>query len=67
LRFPELCFHVCEKKRGIVPKVLEFAVKKRLLYKKLVKETKNEVFREVYDKRQSALKWILVTCFGYLG
>jgi len=23
--------------------------------------------REVYDKRQAALKWILVTCFGYLG
>jgi DNA polymerase-2 len=23
--------------------------------------------REVYDKRQIALKWILVTCFGYLG
>jgi DNA polymerase I len=23
--------------------------------------------REIYDKRQSALKWILVTCFGYLG
>jgi DNA polymerase II len=23
--------------------------------------------REVYDNRQTALKWILVTCFGYLG
>jgi DNA polymerase-2 len=23
--------------------------------------------RDVYDKRQAALKWILVTCFGYLG
>jgi len=23
--------------------------------------------REVYDRRQTALKWILVTCFGYLG
>lgn len=67
LRFPELDFHVCEKRRGIVPKVLEFAVKKRLLYKKLVKETNDKVLREVYDKRQSALKWILVTCFGYLG
>jgi DNA polymerase-2 len=23
--------------------------------------------REIYDRRQTALKWILVTCFGYLG
>jgi len=66
-RFPELGFHICKKKQGIVPKVLDFAVKKRLLYKNLVKETEDEVLCEVYDKRQSALKWILVTCFGYLG
>ena len=67
LRIPELGFHICEKRRGIVPKVLEFAVTKRLRYKRLVKETEDEELREVYDKRQSALKWILVTCFGYLG
>lgn len=67
LRIPELGFHICEKRRGIVPKVLEFAVTKRLRYKRLVKETEDERLREVYDRRQSALKWILVTCFGYLG
>jgi DNA polymerase elongation subunit (family B) len=67
LRIPELGYHICEKRRGIVPKVLRFAVDKRLCYKRLVKETKDEGLREVYDKRQGALKWILVTCFGYLG
>ncbi|MFZ7138221.1 MAG: DNA polymerase domain-containing protein [archaeon] len=67
VRFPELGFHICQKKQGIVPQVLDFAVNKRLLYKKLAKETQDETLREVYDKRQSALKWILVTCFGYLG
>ena len=67
LRIPELGFHICEKRRGIVPKVLEFAVTKRLRYKRLVKETDDEELREVYDRRQSALKWVLVTCFGYLG
>ena len=67
LRIPDLGFHICEKRRGIVPKVLEFAVTKRLRYKRLAKETKHERLREVYDKRQAALKWILVTCFGYLG
>jgi DNA polymerase I len=67
LRIPELGFHICEKRRGIVPKVLRFAVDKRLCYKRLVKEMKDERLREVYDRRQGALKWILVTCFGYLG
>jgi DNA polymerase elongation subunit (family B) len=67
LRISELDLHMCEKRRGIVPKVLEFAVNKRMVYKKLVKETKDYMLREVYDKRQAALKWILVTCFGYLG
>jgi len=67
LRIPELGFHICEKRLGIVPKVLEFAVTKRLRYKRLVKETEDEKLRQIYDKRQSALKWILVTCFGYLG
>lgn len=66
-KIPELGFHICKKRRGIVPKVLEFAVKKRLRYKRLVKETTDERLREAYDNRQSALKWILVTCFGYLG
>jgi DNA polymerase I len=67
LRIPELGFHICKKRRGIVTRVLEFVVKKRKFYKHLVKETKDEKLREIYDKRQSALKWILVTCFGYLG
>jgi DNA polymerase elongation subunit (family B) len=67
LRIPELGFNICEKRKGIVPKVLEFAVTKRLRYKRLLKETEDEELREIYDKRQSALKWILVTCFGYLG
>ncbi len=67
LRIPELGFHICERRRGIIPKVLRFAVDKRLCYKKLFKETEDKVLKEVYDKRQGALKWILVTCFGYLG
>jgi DNA polymerase elongation subunit (family B) len=67
IRVPELGYNICEKKRGIVPKALEPVVKKRLHYKKLMLETEDERLREVYDNRQTALKWILVTCFGYLG
>jgi DNA polymerase I len=67
LRIPELNYHICEKRRGIVPKVLELIVSKRLSYILLKNETQDDFLREVYDKRQMALKWILVTCFGYLG
>ena len=37
------------------------------MYKELRNESEDSALREMYDQRQSALKWILVTCFGYLG
>jgi DNA polymerase elongation subunit (family B) len=67
LRIPELNYNICERRVGIVPKALKPIVLKRLLYKKLKTETKDERLKEAYDNRQTALKWILVTCFGYLG
>lgn len=67
LRIPELGYNICEKRVGVVPKALKPVIAKRLLYKKLKTETEDETLREVYDNRQIALKWILVTCFGYLG
>jgi DNA polymerase I len=67
LRIPELNYHICTKRTGIVPKTLKLIVKKRLFYKRMKTEAEDPKLREIYDKRQSALKWILVTCFGYLG
>ncbi len=67
LRIPELNYHICTKRIGIVPKTLRLIVKKRLFYNHMKGETENPRLREIYDKRQVALKWILVTCFGYLG
>jgi DNA polymerase elongation subunit (family B) len=67
LRIPELNYHICTKRTGIVPKTLQLVVTKRLYYKRRKLETENPQLREIYDKRQAALKWILVTCFGYLG
>lgn len=67
LRVPELGYNICEKRRGIVPKTLDLLLKKRLRYKGLIKEAENRELKHVYNMRQSALKWILVTCFGYLG
>jgi DNA polymerase elongation subunit (family B) len=67
VRVPELGYNVCEKRIGIVPKTLDLLLKKRLKYKALMRETSDEKIKQIYDMRQGALKWILVTCFGYLG
>lgn len=60
---PRAELHICEKRIGIVPKTLRLILTKRLKYKRLKEETQDPILREVYDRRQAALKWILVTCF----
>ena len=67
VRVPELGYNVCEKRQGIVPRTLKMILKKRANYKRLRRDAGDLGLRRVYDRRQSALKWILVTCFGYLG
>jgi DNA polymerase elongation subunit (family B) len=67
LRVPELGYNVCQKREGIVPKTLWLILKKRALYKQLRDKAEDDESREMFDQRQGALKWILVTCFGYLG
>ncbi|MFQ5759170.1 MAG: DNA polymerase domain-containing protein, partial [Candidatus Bathyarchaeia archaeon] len=67
LRVPELGYNVCEKREGIVPRTLKMILKKRATYKRLRNEVEDSMLRQVYNRRQNALKWILVTCFGYLG
>ncbi len=66
-KIPELNYNICEKRTGIVPKALKLVVNKRLQYKQLRDEAKDHRLKQIYDRRQNALKWILVTCFGYLG
>ena len=68
-RVPELGYTICEKREGIVPATLRDVVKKRAYYKAQKKKYKGKderLFR-IYDHRQNALKWMLVSCFGYLG
>jgi len=67
LRIPELNYNICEKREGVVPKALKLVVDKRLKYKRLKEEVLDPKLKDMYDNRQVALKWILVTCFGYLG
>lgn len=67
LRVPELGYNICEKRKGIVPKTLGLLLNKRLKYKGLIREVEDANVKHAYNMRQAALKWILVTCFGYLG
>ena len=66
-RVPELDYNICQKRIGIVPKVLDLMLKKRLYYKKMRNKSKNQKEKAKYDQRQAAYKIILCTCFGYLG
>jgi DNA polymerase II len=79
-RVPEVGYTICEKREGIVPKTLRPILTRRAWLKKKVKELESrkwnveggegadcEKRREIYNRKQTALKWMLVTCFGYLG
>jgi DNA polymerase elongation subunit (family B) len=67
LKVPEIGYNVCERRRGLIPQVLEIVLRKRKEYKRRMREVRDPELREIYRRRQTALKWILVTCFGYLG
>jgi DNA polymerase-2 len=68
LKVPQLVnYYRCEKRKGIVPISLEILLTKRKWYKELRNSVTDSKLREIYDSRQNALKWILVTSFGYLG
>ncbi len=79
-RVPETGYTICERREGIVPKTIKPILKRRAWLKEKIK--KLEAFlasnsdqelqserrkMEVYNQKQTALKWMLVTCFGYLG
>jgi DNA polymerase elongation subunit (family B) len=62
---PELGYRICERHQGLVPKVLVPILDRRRTYKELRKQGGRK--GEMYDQRAKALKWVLVTCFGYTG
>jgi DNA polymerase II len=63
---PEAGYNICEKRRGLIPLTLEPLVERRRIYKQLMKSA-DERTREIYGARRAAIKWMLVTCFGYMG
>ncbi len=64
---PEIGSHTCARRRGLVPAVLSPILEKRRLLKELQRSAATEEERGRFRKRQTALKWILVVCFGFLG
>ncbi len=66
-RVPETGYTLCTRRRGLVPRTLEPLLAKRARYKERLKAENDPVQRESLDRRQNALKWLLVVSFGYLG
>jgi DNA polymerase-2 len=67
-RVPELGTLICRHRQGLVPETLAPLLEKRNRYKALIRQLPpGDPKRESYERRYSAHKWLLVTCFGYLG
>ncbi len=67
LPVPEIGFHTCTRRRGLIPGVLAPVLEKRRLLKERQRAAATDGERGVFRERQTALKWILVVCFGFLG
>ncbi len=63
IKIPFTNYYFCQKKKGIIPQTIEPLLQKRRQYKEILRK---EYSKEI-DLRQDAIKWMLVTCFGYLG
>ena len=62
LAVPGLNMHTCGRIHGFLGRVVAPIIERRRVLKGL-REQKGDA----YDLRQNALKWLLVTCFGYTG
>ena len=59
---PGINYWTCEKNLGLIPKILEPIVRRRMELKKLKRKAGDR-----WDRRSRCLKPLLVTCFGYTG
>lgn len=64
---PEIGAHTCVRRRGLVPDTIAPILVKRRLLKERQAACARPEERELFRKRQTALKWLLVVCFGFLG
>src|SRR5215467_20265 len=66
-RVPEIGYNICQRWQGIVPRSLGILLRKKAEYKRLKEKAGSSSYAEVMERRKSALKWILICSFGYLG
>ncbi len=67
-RVPALNLWIDRQEMGLVPRTLEPLLDKRIALKRELLELPSwDPRRRQYKARASAHKWLLVTCFGYLG
>ena len=59
---PGLKTHTCVLTHGFLGRVVSPLIERRMELKRM-RKTKGDL----YDLQQNALKWLLVTCFGYTG
>lgn len=65
---PALGLAIDDSQEGLIPKALRPLLEKRIALKKHLASSPDwDPFRKSFKRRSSALKWLLVTCFGYLG
>jgi DNA polymerase-2 len=65
---PELDLKIDQDHRGLVPDTLKPLLEKRIRLKQaLAGMNPRDTRYQPYQARASAHKWLLVTCFGYLG
>ena len=62
LQIPGLTTHSCANQHGFLGRVVAPLIERRQLLKDQRKKK-----GDVFDQQQNALKWLLVTCFGYTG
>jgi len=66
-KVPELNYTICEEQRGFIPEVLEPLVEDRQEMKQLLEDTEDGKETRYLRGSADAIKWILVSCFGYMG
>ena len=65
---PELGYSICEEQRGFISEVLEPLVEDRQEMKERLKhEELGEEEERYLQGSVDAIKWLLVSCFGYMG
>ena len=62
---PQLGYHICSNRLGLLPEVLKPILLRRFCFKARSRNKKYD--QTLYKELQKAWKWVLLVCFGYTG